>query len=57
MVQAKVRRDALSCLGQLYKLYMDKSAPSDDEKKQIREIRNKILHAYYHVDVDDRCYV
>ena len=53
--QFKLRKEALSGLGGIFKRVMLRTDLSAQQKQRIDWVKNKVLHAYYQSSVDDRC--
>lgn len=54
-VQFKIRQLALLGLGQLYKSVTSNEAASQSDLDKIIWVRDKVFHAYYQNNPDDRC--
>ena len=52
--QFKIRRDALNGLGQLYKVVTMAESVSQEHLDKIVWVKNKIFHAYYQQNPEDR---
>ncbi|KAL4230738.1 Sister chromatid cohesion protein PDS5 A [Mactra antiquata] len=53
----KIRRDALNGLGQLYKSITNMDPVSQDKLKKIVWVKDKVFHAYYQQNPEDRLLV
>ena len=55
VLQYKIRKEALMCLGYVYKKYTQKDENvTNSMTERVQWIRNKILHTYYQRNVDDK---
>ncbi|XP_064636358.1 sister chromatid cohesion protein PDS5 homolog A-like [Lineus longissimus] len=50
----RIRKEALLGLGWIYKKCLMKDEPDPDEMKRVGWIRDKMLHGYYQINLDDR---
>lgn len=53
-LQFKIRKEALTGLGQIYKRNMQKDDADKTTIEKIAWIKNKVLHAYYQNALDDK---
>ena len=52
--QLEIRKEALMGLGLIYKKYSLKSDPEPVEVERLSWMRNKLLHAYYQTNLEDK---